>query len=72
MCERGDFALEFMEWIYNQHGELDEFHVYNLNSIFEGFEDERLPKVKFDLQVEKGYKFFNFDIISTNVKNFNF
>lgn len=71
MCARGDFALEFMDWIYNQQGELDEYHIYNLNSVFEGFEDEKLESVKFDLQVERGYKFTKFDIITTHV-NFIF
>ena len=75
MCGRGDYALEYMDWVYNERGEVDRFHVRSLGTVFENFADEKLPDVRFKFEIGGGRKrsrrpvVFH-SIVKTQVKKF--
>jgi hypothetical protein len=67
MCERGDYAREFMDWVYNVHDEVNQFNLYSINSVFDTFEDERLPDVKFGFSLRQVERFPKLEIITSDV-----
>lgn len=52
-CERGDLASDLTEEIFSSESIMDKFNIMNINSLFQSFQSEKLPEVRFKLSLKK-------------------
>lgn len=52
-CERGDLVSDLIHTIYTAESKVDKFAIMNMTTLFQSFESQKLPDIKFKVQMRR-------------------